>query len=72
MTEDLEPPVLRIGLCGLGDAGQLHARALLAAQPEDELAWTAIAGRDAAGLARFRSHVKLLPKTKLRLRPSGG
>ena len=45
---------LRVALYGLGDAGGLHARALAAAAVDD-LAWTAIAGRDAAGVARFRA-----------------
>ena len=47
---------LRIALFGLGDAGRLHARALTATTAaEDGVVWTAIAGRDQAGVDRFRA-----------------
>lgn len=45
---------LRVALCGLGDAGRLHGRALAACNVDDRVTWTAIAGRDEAGVARFR------------------
>lgn len=47
---------LRIALFGLGDAGGLHARALAAATiADDGVVWTAIAGRDQAGVDCFRA-----------------
>ena len=38
--------MLRVGLLGVGDAGSHHAHALVAAQAEGTLAWTAVGGRD--------------------------
>jgi predicted dehydrogenase len=43
--------MLRGGLVGTGDAARHHGRALSSLAAEGSLAWTAIAGRDAARLA---------------------
>ncbi len=46
--------MLRVGLVGTGDAGRHHGRALQAVAAEGALAWTAVAARDATGVATFR------------------
>jgi predicted dehydrogenase len=38
--------MLRVGLLGIGDAGAHHARALIAAQAEGLVTWSAVASRD--------------------------
>ncbi len=49
--------MLRIGLCGTGDAATHHARALLALEGEGELRLTAIAARSVASVERLRAAV---------------
>ncbi len=47
--------MLRVALVGTGDAGRHHGRALAALAAEGRLEWSAVAARDAAGVARFRA-----------------
>ena len=51
--------MLRVGLVGTGDAGRHHARALSLVAAEGGLAWTAVAARDATGVAAFRSELSV-------------
>lgn len=53
---------LRVAIYGLGDAGGLHARALVDAPAG--VAWTAIAGRDDAGVAAFRARHGVPPAVR--------
>lgn len=49
--------MLRVALVGIGDAGNHHARALVAAARRDLLRWTAVVGRDPARTAAFLTQV---------------
>lgn len=49
--------MLRVGLVGTGDAGRHHGHALQTVANEGGLVWTAVAARDPAGIARFRSEL---------------
>ena len=51
--------MLRVGLVGTGDAGRHHGRALRAAAAQGALAWTAVAARDATGVATFRAELSV-------------
>ena len=49
--------MLRVGLVGTGDAGRHHGRALQAVAALGGLAWTAMAARNATGVATFRAEL---------------